>query len=615
MTTLTSRSRTRQPRRRTVVVWVVGLLLVAVLFCVAWIAVRALQARDELIAASSVAHRMEATALSGNTASIQGDVAELQQHAAAAAGLTSDPIWRGAEVIPFVGDNLRVVRQTASLIDAVAVDALPSIGTLTQTLTIESLTPHDGAFDLSKFTTAQPLLATARAAIDTANTRALGLDTSKTLPQVQSAIGQLVTLVAESKTVIDGLDTMSSLLPPMLGASGTRSYLLLSLNNAELRATGGIASGPAVLSADNGKITLAPQEAATSLRKFDPPVLPVTASERALYGEGLATFLQDVNFTPDFARSGQLAQAMWKERTGHSVDGVIAIDPVALGYLMAATGPVTTKSGTTISSDTAAAILLSEVYSTIPSTENQDKFFAEVTSAVFTSITGGVANSKQLVAALLRSADERRIHLWSAHADEQKRIGEFPIANGLPAQSKTSAGFGVYFNDGTGAKMGYYVTANLGVSSQNCRVDRRTAYGVSATLSSNAPANAATALPEYVTGGGIYGVALGSVKTNVYVYAPPGARTTGVSIGGQPFAFVSGEENGQAVAGVEVTLAPGESARIDFSFIGGADAPTTVSLAHTPMASEPRVSLSPRAACGAPGGVSPSGGTGAQVSR
>ncbi len=67
-------------------------------------------------------------------------------------------------------------------------------------------------------------------------------------------------------------------------------------------------------------------------------VLPLTSEEEALYGKTMGIFPQSVNLTPDFPRSAQLLHAMWEERRGRSLDGILSIDPVAMSYVLTATG-------------------------------------------------------------------------------------------------------------------------------------------------------------------------------------------------------------------------------------------------------------------------------------
>ena len=126
----------------------------------------------------------------------------------------------------------------------------------------------------------------------------------------------------------------------MLGADGQRTYLVAFQNPAELRATGGIFGSFAVLSADHGKLTITDQGAASrTLGTFDPGLTDIGSNERALYGDVMAQYPQDVNFTPDFPTAAMLFANMYQVRTGVAVDGVLAIDPVALSYTLQGASP------------------------------------------------------------------------------------------------------------------------------------------------------------------------------------------------------------------------------------------------------------------------------------
>jgi hypothetical protein len=91
---------------------------------------------------------------------------------------------------------------------------------------------------------------------------------------------------------------------------------------------------------------------------------------------------------------------------------------------------------------------------------------------------------------------------------------------------------------------------------------------VSVTLTSTAPADAAASLPRYVTGGGVFGVAPGEVRTIVNVYAPPGAIYLGARSGGEAVSVHSDTDDGHAVAQVPVQLTPGQSTTVEFQFLG-----------------------------------------------
>ena len=53
---------------------------------------------------------------------------------------------------------------------------------------------------------------------------------------------------------------------------------------------------------------------------------------------------------------------MWAQQTGTSVDGVVAIDPVALSYVLGATGPVTMPDGEVVTKDNVVELTESTAY-------------------------------------------------------------------------------------------------------------------------------------------------------------------------------------------------------------------------------------------------------------
>jgi hypothetical protein len=548
-------------------------------------------ARDELLSAIPIARSIGSDGLSVLGGDVSDEVEALQEHSARAQSLTSDFVWRGAEAIPIVGPNLTAFREAAAMVNSVTNEALPPLAELAKAFTLDSLSPQDGVFDLQVFRDASPLLDESSRALDQASAMANEIDTTNTVEQIGTAVDQVKSLVAEAHDAVGGLDTAARLLPPMLGGDEPRSYLLLSLNNSELRSVGGIPGAVAVINAVEGQISLGALSSATELGEYDTPPLSLTTPEATLFDETMGTYLQNVTSTPDFPRSAELAQAMWQERTGQTVDGVLTLDPVATGYLLSATGPIDAGAGISLNSKNAADFLLSGVYSTFEDPDEQDLFFANVTGRVFGSVTSGQADAVSLVKALTRSAQESRLRVWSSIETEQAELTGLPIAGEVPLSTPDLTAFGVFLNDSTGGKMDFYLSSSVGIASAICRNDGRPNFEVKVKLQSSAPTDAATSLPSYVTASGAFGVDPGNIGTNVFVYAPEGSVPYSVTIDGQEYSFVAAEHQGNSVAGVNVELMPGQSVTVSMKFVGLAGAAQAVSLAHTPMASAVETSL------------------------
>lgn len=593
MTTTRAEGRraTARGRRRLVVIALVALLAV-LLGVAAWVVFRGLAARDQLLGAVPLADAVQQQVASGD-GDIAAELDELQRRTQSARELTSDPVWRAVELVPWAGQNLRAFREAAATVDDVADDALPPLGRLASSITLGSLTPRDGRIDLQPIRDAAPVLAEAAAALEQADARASAIETEGTLPQISDAVGELVGLVDETASIVSGLDTAAALLPAMLGADEPRDYLLLFLNNAELRAGGGIPGALSVLTADDGALAITAQSSASRLGEFDALPIPLTDAERTLYSDTMGLFMQNVTATPQFSRSAELAQAMWAEREGQTVDGVIGIDVGALARILEATGPIELAGGVQLTSDNAVQVLLSDVYRDIPEPPLQDAFFADAAQRIFSAVTSGGVDAGALVDALVNAVGNQRIAVWSADEAEQAELERVDLDGGLPVTTDAVTRFGVYLNDSTGAKMDYYLRTAISVGAVDCREDGRPTYRVGVRLESTAPADAATALPEYVTGEGAFGVPAGTIRTNVFVYGPPGSVAYEVRLDGRSIGFVSAEHEGLTAVGATVDLEPGQLAALDVLFVGADGAAERVDVEHTPAASS--IPLTPNA--------------------
>ncbi|ROQ17632.1 MULTISPECIES: DUF4012 domain-containing protein [unclassified Curtobacterium] len=575
-------ARTRGPRRRWLL-WGVLFIVLLVIAAVAWVTIRGVQAKQDL--ESSVAHvdTLRSQLAKGDTAAAQRTAVQLESSAADARAKTSDPVWAVFEHTPFIGGNLRAVRQVSAIVDDVASDAVRPVAGVLGDVDVDAFKPEGGKIDLQPLVAAQPAVAKATTALSKATRAADRIDTGDTVSAVTDAVNQLRASLASVSEQAAVADKVVQLAPAMLGEGGAKQYLVLFQNNAELRAGGGIPGAVALLDVRDGAISLGQQASTSDFPQTDDPVLPLTTETQGLYGSITGEFIQDVTLTPRFDTSAKLAREMWKQQFGQRVDGVLSIDPVTLGYILKATGPVTLATGDQLTSDNAVQLLLSEAYAKYPDPTVQDAFFASAASAVFTKVSEGGFDPKEFVAALTTGVDEGRVKLWSADKSEQSELTGTAIAGGLPTSDTSSQQFGVYLNDATGAKMDYYLKKTVSVGSEVCRKDGRPTWTVEVTLKSTAPADAATSLPEYVTGAGAFGVAPGAVRTNVAVYAPSSGVYVTSTQDGKTASPQTATDGVHPVAQFQTTLSPGKSTTIRVQYLGGVDqGRTAVDAVSTP---------------------------------
>ncbi|MEW2013695.1 MULTISPECIES: DUF4012 domain-containing protein [Microbacterium] len=338
---------------------------------------------------------------------------------------------------------------------------------------------------------------------------------------------------------------------------------------AEWRTLGGIVGSMTPVRADDGRLALGEQIQARATTQYPESILDL-GEYASIYQAKPGRFLQNITQVPDFRLTAELAKE-FAAREDVPVDGVISIDPVALSYLLEATGPVDLPTGVTLTSANAAQFLLNDVYLDYPNADQQDLVFSAAAGAVFSALTSGDVDAGALLRALSRAGSEHRLYLWSAGPADADVLAGTTLAGAPPTNDADTARFGVYVNDGTGSKMDYYVTPDAHLDITGCGVGAtpRT-LTVQVTLTSNAPAGAATSLPDYITGGGANGVPPGIARVVGEVYLPEGFEVASSEITTES-GFGGGMVGGRHVLSYSVDLKPGDTQTVTIEVTADTD--------------------------------------------
>jgi len=142
--------------------------------------------------------------------------------------------------------------------------------------------------------------------------------------------------------VLSTLDTIQKL----AGFGAPKRYLVLFLNNAELRAGGGFIGSYATLRVDNARVSdlfiqgseFVGRDAAAKAFPQAPTVLAAMMGTSRWY-------FRNANWSPDFPTSAHQAATLYALQTGDTqpFDGVIGITPDIVTALLELTGPVTVQ--------------------------------------------------------------------------------------------------------------------------------------------------------------------------------------------------------------------------------------------------------------------------------
>ncbi len=574
--------------------WALVLIGAVAVVLVAFTGWQALKARDALTAVADDFTLLGDQLTSGDRAGAEVTLERAQENAATAHANTRGPGWWLTSKIPAVGPNVRAVRLVADVVDELAVDVLPGVVEATATLRPENLRPEDGRIDLAPIEEVAPEVVAADRELRAQARRVLRLRLGNLAPQIAEPVALMQAELARAADLSDRASRAVRLLPPMLGADGPRSYLLLFQNNAEPRTTGGIPGSFAVVHARDGEISIGKQGDAATIGRFDSPVVALSEDERTLFGEGLGLYAQDVNFTPDFPRSAEIVRTMWNQRHGLEVDGVASTDPVALSYLLEGTGAIEVAGGRSLTAQNAVDLLLSDVYREIPDPSDQNAFFASVAKQVFETVASGRGEPGAVLDGLVRGAGEHRLLLWSSVPDEQRLIAPTALSGELLTEPRSRPRVGVFLNDGTGNKLGYYLDYAVSLAPSRCQGERQV-LDLEVNLRSRVP-EGGRGLPDYVAES-VAGAARGTLRLNVLVYAPPGGYLESVQLGGEELDLPDLEHDGRRLLQVTVELAPGEESRLTAVAFGGSGQLGEPEVRVTPGVTGPRLRVEQAADC------------------
>ncbi|WP_188939790.1 DUF4012 domain-containing protein [Nakamurella endophytica] len=548
-------------RRRLVGRVLLGVGVLVLLFA-GWVGWRTYQAYRALSDAANQVTQLQGS-IRGvadiDVPSARASVAVLQDSSSDAVSATSDPFYRAATVLPWVGPNLSAIQGIAQTVDGLSHTTAPALLEAATTVTPAAMVPVNGAIPVAPLVAASNDLQAADREVSTALTRMTGIDRSGLVGPVAQAVGQLQDKLTDLQGTTGPAARIARLAPAMLGADGARSYLVVFQNLAEPRATGGIFGSYARLVVDHGAISVAEQGASSrTLPEFDPPLSLPPIVSRTLYGDLPGRYPTDVNLMPDFPTAAQLFARMYAERKGAAVDGVLAIDPVALGYMLQGADPIDIGRGQQLTSSTITEILLSRVYQLFPEPSDaqaRDSFLSAATAKAFEAVTRSPNDASAELRGLTRASAEGRLLLWSAHPAEQQDLAATEISGQLGDDSAGPT-VGVFRNDATGAKLGFYASGSATLAAGACQGADRVLQ-LSVPMSSSAPSSG---LSDYVLGLAKAGDYV--LRTNVLVVAPLGAGLGQVQVDGRAVPVARTTQDGRAVAMVTVELPPGSSATL-----------------------------------------------------
>jgi Protein of unknown function (DUF4012) len=541
------------------------LLLVVVAFgC--WLGVRAFEAKSSLEQARNSAQQVKEALLKGNTEDASKFADNAQSHAQAARIATHSLPWNIASVVPWLGSPFKTGQQISDVVLGLAADVLQPSAQVGAVISPDRLLLEGGRVDVQLLRNEEPELSKISAAATRLDAAAGAISDPQYFSLLRDARSELQGQTSDIAKLLENTALAARLAPSMMGADGPRTYFMGFQTNAEARGTGGLLGGFGVLRFENGTPTVDTLGPNVELdKRFTPIDLGPEYTE--MYGfTHPTTDFRNSNQSSHFPYTAQIWKSLWAQQSGMNVDGVVAIDPVALSYVLGAVGPVTMPDGEVVTKDNVVELTESTAYSRFPTDQTaRKKYLQDIANAVVKKMTGRIESPRELLDALGKAVSERRIAVWSSSPAEQKLLEETPLAHLVPDDPAPYAG--VVINNLGGNKLDYYLKRKIEYAADGCAGETRKST-VTVRLTNAAPDGP---LPDYVTSSAGLSpeipikVPSGTMLSSVRLLATKDAKlVTALANGQRVPGLYTGTERGHPTFEVQVAIPPGQSGELSF---------------------------------------------------
>jgi len=449
----------------------IGLVALGVLLLVVWGVQSALAAASLLRSLKTVQGLLDADSMATDVGALgtllhqtRRDVVTLRRNVGWLAGMGPTFRWL-PKVGPLVNDAPALLALADSLTEAGVLlwdVAEPFVATFQG-----GASAMDGLGDL--FARLIPVVPRARSAVARANAAFAEIEVDVLPDRLQGPLKQLGLLLP---LLDDGLALAKSG-PSLLGLQSPRTYLLLVLNESELRPGGGFITGVGEVHISGGQVVSMTFADSYAADDFTQPYPFAPEPFRQFMGIELLVF-RDSNWSPDFPTAVRQGVELYRPPRAVTLDGVIAVDQYAAQLLLDTLGPLTMPG---IEGPVTGATLLEQLYSTWAPEEGEEygawwqqrkSFMEPLAEAVMARVAAGDVDWLGLAKTGLQVVNEKHVQLYFTDAQARAVLAVRGWDGGLRASEGDYA---------------MVVEANLGYNKASGKLDRAFTYEVDLTQS------------------------------------------------------------------------------------------------------------------------------------
>lgn len=549
--------------KRSALAWVLAALVAVVLVLGVVMAFSGFRAFQDLRAAR--ADLVSARAAVGDSpGQARADLAQASEHAAAAADRLDGPLWNITGAIPVLGATPRAAQAAATSLD----QALASLQPLAEQMDV--LNPaslvKNGTVDISAVEKAIPAVRESRPGVSEAVATLEAAPKGRAVvAPLREASAQLQTELTQVDSVLGALIKFGDLAGPLLGENQNKRYFVGVLNPNEVRGTGGFLGSWAIVDASNGKVEVG--DVASNRDLVDLQELPAGLGPdfEKRYSDD-AILRGNMNISPHFPTTSTIWLESITKKTGEQLDGAVAMDVVALGELVQASGKrVPLPDGGSLSGAELIDFALRGIYEKFPSpSESVERdAYQEAVSEAALDIVTAMPRPVAMAQAMGRAFAQGRVVVWSSDPAAEKKLQEAGIAGRIDVSDGHNVD--VVAINASGSKLDAYLVRGSKYEVGRCVAeDGRVTSTVTVDLRSDVPLGDRP--PEYMIGQAEQTRTGPINKTLNQIHLPNGAELTNVTLDGMPTTVFPFTEQGRPAVLVAADLLPRQRRTLTVEF-------------------------------------------------
>jgi Protein of unknown function (DUF4012) len=382
-------------------------------------------------------------------------------------------------------------------------------------------------------------------------------------PPVWDALDEIAGRTSDLRSDAETLADLLAILDDLLGGNGARTYLVMLLNNAELRGAGGVLTGLGSITVRDGRVSLGRFYPYENLRRD--PGIPVPAPkdfERryAIWGANNTIFI-NTTYSSDVPDTAIVASRLFEKVTGVATQGAFVVDPRGLAALLPPGNELSVPGrDLRITPDELPRFIYSDAYEVFDDQVERRAAILRLGALAFRDVVRAGSSDPSTTDAAGDAFAAGHLRFVSFDEDEQAVLDDLEVGGELRREEGDSLrvsaqnwGGGI---PGQGSKLDYWVERSL---RHRCAVsDDGSAHCIDhVTLANEAPEGLIT----YVAGR-----PYAMVRNNVETYVPIEAQLQAVRVDGEDAEHKLDEEEGHRIVEVYVEVPRGEARTITIQY-------------------------------------------------